>query len=149
MIGFSRRWSMSDVRERIISVAKDLQLSNFATVTEDGRPWVRYVMAKGDSDLTFRFCAHLDSRKIGQIRKNPAVHLTMGVTSIETARNWLQVQGRAEVSTDLDERSAFWFDDLKHYFSGPDDPNYSIIIIRPSRIELGTMGSMTPEVLDL
>ncbi|HDH04420.1 MAG TPA: hypothetical protein ENH01_01715 [Nitrospirae bacterium] len=137
---------MSDLKQRIFDAAGEIQLINFATITEDGKPWVRYVMGKADSELVFRFCTRLGSRKVAQIRKNPDVHISLGVTSLETAKNWLQVAGTAEVSTDKAERDSFWFDDLKHYFSGPDDPGYCIVIIKPSRIEFGTMGSMTHEV---
>jgi len=137
---------MSDLNERIYNAAKELQLINVATVTTEGKPWVRYVMGKADKDLVFRFCTHVESRKVPQIRKNPAVHISLGVLSLETAKNWLQVEGTAEVSTDKAERHSFWFDDLKNYFSGPDDPGYCIVIIKPSRIEIGTMGNMTPEV---
>ena len=137
---------MSDLKQRIIDAAGEMQLINFATVKDDGKPWVRYVMAKADSDLVFRFCTHLESRKVGQIKNNPNVHISLGVSSLETAKNWVQVEGTAEVTTDRAELDSFWFDDLKNYFSGPDDPGYSIVIIRPSRIELGTMGSITPEV---
>lgn len=137
---------MPDLKGRIYSVAKDLQLINFATVTEDGKPWVRYVMGKADDHLVLRFCAHSGTRKIGQIRKNPHVHISLGVSSLETARHWLQIEGVAEISTARDERHAFWFDELKNYFSGPDDPDYRIIIVKPSRIEFGTMGNRKPEV---
>ena len=137
---------MSDLKLRIYEAVKDLQLTNVATITEDGKPWVRYVMAKADKNLMFRFCTHLDSRKIAQIRKNPDAHISMGVSSLETAKNWAQVQGTAEVSTDRDDLDAFWFDELSNYFSGPDDPKYCVVIINPSRIEFGTMGIMTPEV---
>ena len=137
---------MSDLKQRIIDAAGEMQLVNFATVKDDGKPWVRYVMAKADSDLVFRFCTHLESRKVSQIKNNPNVHISLGVSSLETAKNWVQVEGTAEVTTDRAELDAFWFDDLKNYFSGPDDPGYSVVVIRPSRIELGTMGSMAPEV---
>ncbi len=137
---------MSDLKQRIYDTARELQLTNVATITEDGKPWVRYVMAKAGEDLVFRFCTHMDSRKVAQIGKSPDVHISLGVTSLETAQHWLQVQGTAEVSVDRNELDAFWFDELNNYFSGPDDPDYCIIIIRPSRIELGTMGSTTPEV---
>ena len=141
-----REVGMSDLKQRIFDAAKDLQLVNVATITEDGRPWVRYVMGKADSDLFFRFCTRRGSRKVSQIRKNPVAHISLGVSSLETAQHWLQVEGTAEVSTDRHERHSFWFDELKNYFSGPDDPDYCIVIIRPSRIEFGTMGNMTPEV---
>lgn len=137
---------MTDLKQRIFEAARELQLANFATVTEDGKPWVRYVMAKADKDLLFRFCSRLDTRKIRHIKKNPNVHISLGVSNLETARNWLQVEGKAEVSTDKNERHEFWFDELKNFFKGPDDPDYCIVIVRPSRIELGTMSSAQPEV---
>lgn len=137
---------MSDLKQKIYDLCGELQLVNFATVTEDGKPWVRYVMAKADRDLAFRFCTHLETRKISQIKKNPNVHISLGVADLATAKNWAQVQGTATVRTDKAERDAFWFDELKNYFSGPDDPSYCIVITKPSRIEYGTMGSMTPEV---
>jgi general stress protein 26 len=102
-------------------------------------------MVKADSELIFRFCTHLESRKIPQIKNNPNVHISLGVSTLETAQHWLQVQGTAEVSTDQTERDAFWFEDLNNYFSGPEDPSYCVVIVTPSRIELGTMGSMEPE----
>ncbi len=137
---------MSDLKQRIIDAAGEMQLVSFATVKDDGKPWVRYVMAKAGSDLVFRFCTHLESRKVAQMKNNPNVHLSLGVSSLETAKNWVQVEGTAEVTTDRAELDAFWIDDLKNYFSGPDDPSYSVVIIKPSRIELGTMGNMAPEV---
>ncbi len=46
---------MIDLKQRIFDAAKELQLINIATVTEDGKPWVRYVMAKADSNLDRAF----------------------------------------------------------------------------------------------
>lgn len=137
---------MSDLKERIFDAAKDLQLINFATITVDGRPWVRYVVGKADRDLVFRFCTRKDTKKVGEIRKDPNVHISMGAANLETAKHWLQVEGAAEIAFDKAEREAFWFDGLRNYFSGPDDPDYCIVIVRPSRIEFGTMGLMSPEV---
>lgn len=132
---------MSDLRQKIFNMAKDFQLINVATVTEDGKPWVRYVVGKADSDLAFRFCTHLGSNKVRQMRKNPNVHILLGGKDAMTTKEWLQVQGTAEISTAKSERDAFWFDALKTYFTGPDDPNYCVVIVRPSRIEIGSMTS--------
>jgi general stress protein 26 len=35
---------------------------------------------------------------------------------------------------------------LAAYFTGPDDPNYGVIIVAPYRIELATPGTHIPEV---
>ena len=137
---------MDALKRSILDVIEEPHLASFATVTEDGKPWVRYVMPKGSEDMTIRFATFSDSRKVKQIRKNPEVHLTCGVTDPTNAKTYLQVQGRAEFVTDEDERNAFWNKALQNYFSGPDDPKYGIVIVKPYRIEVNAMGKMQPEV---
>jgi len=137
---------MSDLAQRIFTIIKEPYLASFATIAEDGKPWVRYVTPHASGDLTIRFSTFIGSRKVAQIKKNPEVHLTCGVTDPATAQTYLQIQGKAELSTDKAEREAFWNDYLKRYFKGPDDPNYGIIIVKPYCIELYTMGNFKPEV---
>ena len=117
-----------------------------ATITEDGKPWVRYVTLTGDENLTLwgaTFCA---SRKVSQIKKNPEVHVTTGVSTMETAESYLQIQGTAEVLSDPEVKTAVWYDHLQQIFSGPDDPNYCVLKITPYRIEFQAMGPVPPEV---
>lgn len=137
---------MSDVKEEIRAILTPLQLASVATITENGRPWVRYVMTTGAEDLTVRFATFAQSRKVGQISANLEVHLTCGITDPTVMRPYLQIQGRARFSTEKDERHRFWNATLAPYFSGPDDPNYGVVVVTPYRIELCTPGSMTPEV---
>ena len=137
---------MSDLAQRILTIIKEPHLASFATSAEESKPWVRYVTCQASEDLTIRFSTFVGSRKVAQIKKNPEVHLTCGVTDLATAQTYLQIQGKAELSTDKAEREAFWNDYLKRYFKGPDDPNYGIIIVKPYRIELYTMGNFKPEV---
>lgn len=137
---------MSDLKARIYEVAKEFQVMNLATITDDGKPWVRYVAGFANEDLEFRFCTSLCSNKVRHMRKNPNVHLSLGAKEIMTTKNWLQVVGTAEVSTSQNERDAMWSDGLKAYFKGPDDPNYAVVIIKPSAIQLGSMSSNSMEV---
>jgi general stress protein 26 len=137
---------MATLKDHILEIIGTPQLASLASLTEEGKPWVRYVMVTGDKDLTLRFASFLESRKVAQIKNNPEVHLTCGVTSPESADSYLQIQGRAHVTTDEAERGAYWKDELKRYFSGPDDPNYCIVKVTPYRIEYMSPGSMEPEV---
>jgi general stress protein 26 len=137
---------MSDLAQRILTIIKEPHLASLATIAEESKPWVRYVTCQASEDLTIRFSTFIGSRKVVQIKKNPEVHLTCGVTDLATAQTYLQIQGKAELSTDKAEREAFWNDYLTRYFKGPDDPNYGIIIVKPYRIELYTMGNFKPEV---
>ena len=80
------------------------------------------------------------------MRQNPNVHVSLGAKDLITARNWLQIEGVAEISTAKAERDAFWFDGLKAHFKGPDDPNYCVVIVKPSKIELASMASLDAEI---
>jgi general stress protein 26 len=140
---------MADLRETIVSAACKPQLSCLATINEDGKPWVRYVMTFADGDLTFRCATHVHSRKVAQIEANPEVHITCGIEDPANMVPYLQVQARAVLSVDETERQGFWNEMLGKIFEGPDDPNYGVIVMKPYRIELCSPGSMEPEVLEL
>jgi general stress protein 26 len=139
---------MADMKKRILDIFKPGEsfLASLATITEDGRPWVRYVSPRISEDLTLRIATSAQSRKAAHIRKNHEVHLTCGVTDPAIAQYYLQVEGRADVVTEKAERTAFWSDGLKEYFSGPEDPDYAIIVVKPYRIEVYPMMSMDFEV---
>lgn len=137
---------MSAIREKIQSVLQGPQLAVLATVTAEGQPWARYVMAMADEELTIRIVTGTQSRKALQIGAQPEVHLTCGATSLESSQHYLQIAGRAEVTRDEGERQRMWNDMFKKYFSGPDDPNYCVVILRPHRIEYMSLDSVESEV---
>ena len=137
---------MSTLKEKILAKVKGPTLSALATITENGKPWVRYVTPFVDENLTFWMATFVHSRKVPQIRNNPQVHLTVGVTDVQTAESYLQIEARAEILTDDRTKKAVWFDELKNIFSGPEDPNYCVCKITPSRIEYHTMGPVPPEI---
>lgn len=137
---------MPELKQRIAKILQQSQLASFATITESGTPWVRYVFCLGQEDMSIRFATHTLSRKVFQIQKNPEVHLTCGISNPINMRPYLQIQGRAEFVTGRTERHGFWKETLKDYFEGPDDPGYGIVVINPYRIELCTPGSLMPEV---
>ncbi|MBI4880322.1 MAG: pyridoxamine 5'-phosphate oxidase family protein [Planctomycetes bacterium] len=139
---------MDGLRSKIAEVLRGPQLASFATVTEDGKPWVRYVVVVADSELTLRFATYASSRKVAQIRRNPEVHLTCGVASLNDSKPYLQIQGRAAVTADDRDRRAFWSDMLAPYFKGPDDPDYVVVLVKPYRVEYMGVGAVSPEVLE-
>jgi len=137
---------MSALTEQITAIITPLQLSSVATIAAGGKPWVRYVMTVGRDDLSLRFATFAHSRKVSQITANPEVHVTLGVTDPSMMKPYLQIQGRARFSTDEAERHSFWSEMLAGYFSGPDDPNYGVVVVTPYRIEVAKAGEPVPEV---
>ena len=129
-----------ELQKKIFAKLDRPTLSALATITGDGKPWVRYVTPMADEELNIWMATFVNSRKVAQIRRNPEVHLTTGVTEMATAESYLQMQGRAEILTDERTKRAVWNDQLKGIFTGPDDPNYAVCKITPYRIEYQTMG---------
>lgn len=139
---------MSDLHQRIIEILRQPRLACLATVTREGKPWVRYVFCEGREDMSIRFATFVNSRKVVQIKNNPEVHLTCGAANPADNKPYVQVQGCAEFFTDKAERHGFWKNSLESYFHGPDDPDYGVVVIKPYRIELCSPGSFEPEVWD-
>ncbi len=135
-----------DLKARILEVMKPFRLTSLATVTDEGNPWVRYVMTRGNDDMKLRTATFVNARKVAQINRNPEVHLTTGITNPMVVSPYLQIQGRAFLTKEEVERHAFWDDILAPIFSGPDDPKYGILIVVPYRIEYCVPGTFEPEV---
>lgn len=141
---------MADLKERILAITRGSQLAGLATVTEDGKPRVRYVIAVGSDDMTLRLATAANTRKVKQIARNPEVHLVCGVTDPDKDTSklspYVQIQGLAGFTTDEVERHTFWSERLELVFAGPDDPNYGVIIVTPYRIEYWTPGQFEYDV---
>lgn len=133
---------MTDLEDRILAVFDGRPtLSCLATVTPEGRPWVRYVVIQASDDMTFRCTSFIHARKVAQIARDPNVHLTCGIGDPSRFSDpYLQIAGQAVFTTDRDERHAFWSDRLHVLFDGPDDPRYGIVIVRASCIEYTRVG---------
>ncbi len=140
---------MSNLKESITKELKNPQLASLATLTETGAPWVRYVMIQGDDELVIRCATFLGARKVVQIKNNPEVHITCGITDPAQMKPYLQIQGRAEIVVDEAERHVFWNPSLESLFSGADDPGYAVVVVKPYRIEYCTPPNMKAEVLEL
>jgi len=116
-----------------------------ATIRE-GKPWVRYMSTQADDDLTIYTTSFATARKIDQIKEDKNVHLAFGADPKNWMLPYIQVEGTAEVSMDLDIKKRCWHEILAQFFEGPEDPNFVAIIIKPVTIEYMAPDAQTPEV---
>ena len=79
--------SKQELKQKIMAKLSGPTLCALGTLTEDGKPWVRYVTPFADENLTLWMATFINSRKVGQIKKNPEVHLTSGIAASETAES--------------------------------------------------------------
>jgi general stress protein 26 len=108
-----------------------------------GRRWTGRSSA---DDLTLRIVTDAPSRKVVEIRAHPEVHLTCGDLKPPDDSVYLQIAGRAKVSTDPDEKRSLWIEEYRRNFSGPDDPSYVVIRVLPDLIEYTGPDSPKPSV---
>ncbi len=137
---------MRELRRKIHEILKNPHLVSFATVTEEGKPWVYHVMAITSENFTINIATFVNARNVAQIKNNPEVHLTCGNTDPSQMKPYLQIQGRAELNTSEELRHGFWNSSLERIFLGPNDPLYGVIQVFPYRIEYWEPDKKEPEV---
>jgi general stress protein 26 len=110
------------IREDILKVMGGQVVAAIATVQE-GKPAVRHMAVMGQKDLTLIGATRKDSRKVGQIKKNPDV--AMAIWSGKNFSDpYIMIQGQAEVYEDLETKKMFWNPMLELYFQKPENPDY-------------------------
>ena len=135
----------SELKDKIIKLISKTQLASLAT-TENGKPWVRYVMMSGESDLTLYTTTFSSARKVQQIKENSNVNVIIGGDQENFKNPHINVQAIAQIAADLETKKKFWDDHLKRFFSGPEDPNFSVIKISPQVIEYTSGDALKPEI---
>jgi general stress protein 26 len=134
-----------DLSDKIYEVIKSYPMGALATVGPEGKPRVRFVMLDAGRDLTIRFVTSLSSRKVAQIGKNPEVHIACGASLVDSMAPYIQLEGTASVSRKGEILREMWTEALRNYFTGPDDPDYCVVVVDPYRVEYYST-TITPEV---
>jgi len=133
-----------NTRKKIQEILQGPKLMVLSSTKEDGSPWGRYVMAAADDQLVIRFTTFTGARKVEDIRRDSRVHLVCGGSEANMESPYLQIAGKASVSTDPTLKAAIWNEALSAYFSGPDDPNFAVVEVTPLKIEY--WGGREPEI---
>jgi len=137
---------MAELEKKIWKILERSQTAALATISESGAPWVRYVTIYSERDFTLSFCTSLSSRKARHIAVHPEVHLTCGNLEPPDDSAYLQIAGRAEIRSDAETKTKCWLEGWRRYFQGPEDPDFVMVFVKPSRIEYNDPGSLTPEI---
>ena len=62
---------MSDLKAKILEKMKAHTLASFATVTDERKPWTRYVVIAADDQMNIWFATFKGSRKMN--KQNPDI----------------------------------------------------------------------------
>lgn len=133
--------------ENLLDVCRTtMQTAKFCAVITNGQNRLNARILQPfdpEMDWTIWFGTHPDSRKIADIRRNPAL------TAIYYDQNdfgYVTLMGTAEVVEDADLRQKYWNPNWRSYFPKGPEEEYILIKFIPDQIELLSFGhKVTPE----
>lgn len=133
------------LKQAIIDLIEQSLLGSVATVEGD-KPHVRYMIIRHTGDLKLFAATYAKGSKISQIEKNHNVEIIMGGDAQNWEKPYITIRGTARVCTDQETKTESWDEKMENYFSGPDDPNYAVIVFQHQIIEYMAPGAMRPEI---
>jgi general stress protein 26 len=135
-----------ELRDKILDVMGGVNISAFATVQSDSHPVprVRYVATVGFPDLSMKIATHKSSVKMSHIKNNPkgCIATWNGKDFEDVDKPYVIMDTEIEILDDEKSKNEFWDPMLENYFSGPDDPEYVIMNLKPYSIEYYSEGTM-------
>ncbi|MFD1773743.1 pyridoxamine 5'-phosphate oxidase family protein [Paenibacillus rhizophilus] len=132
-----------ELEQRIIKALDDNKFGSFATIEAGSKPKVRY-MAVFHEELNLYLATDRKTHKVEELQNNPNVFLLLGYEA-GGSKDILEIEAKASVTKDSSLREKIWSKDLERWFKGPDDPDYVILELSPTRIEY-TGKDRKPEV---
>lgn len=118
--------------ENIISQALDRHKYGSLATVEQNKPKARY-MAIFHDGLKIHLATDRKTHKVEELRHNPNAYLLIGFEGTGP-KELIEIEGTADITKNEQLRKSLWNDEMKQWFDGPDDPDYIILDITPSRI---------------
>jgi len=117
----------------ILKVMGGMHVAAVATIA-DGRPAVRFMALTGYDDLTLVGGTMKSTRKVGEIRKDP--HVAISIWSCRDFSDpYVVIQAKGTVHEDLATKKKYWDPMKAGYFQTPENPEWVILKFVPWRIE--------------
>jgi general stress protein 26 len=134
-------------KDDVVDIIRDAGYGFLATI--DGQqPRVRPLMPYFDEEFNhFLIALGPNSRAKEQIKKNANVEICF----VDRTMNFCRVTGAADTSDDMDKKQCLWDNSpmMKQYFSGPEDENLTLMVVKPSQVEGMNPHLEAPEVISL
>lgn len=122
-----------ELEKKIIAALDDNPFGSFGTIEAGNKPKVRY-MAVFHKGLNIYLATNRKTHKVEELQSNPHVFLLLGYEQ-GGGQNILEIEATASVTKNDKLRGELWNKSLEKWFKGPDDPDYVILELAPTRIE--------------
>jgi general stress protein 26 len=122
-----------ELEQTIIKALDDNKFGSFGTIEAGNKPKVRY-MAVFHDGLNIYLATNRKTHKVEELKDNPNAFLLLGYEA-GGGKDVLEIEAAVAVTKDENLRSKVWNKELEQWFTGPDDPDYVILELTPTRIE--------------
>ncbi|OBZ10585.1 general stress protein [Bacillus sp. FJAT-27264] len=122
-----------DLEQNIIKALDDNKFGSFGTVEAGNKPKVRY-MAVFHDGLKIYLATDRKTHKVEELKENRNAFLLLGYEA-GGGKDILEIEATVDITKDETLRAKVWNKDLEPWFKGPEDPDYVILELTPSRIE--------------
>jgi general stress protein 26 len=123
--------------EIVKQMVLDAGMGYLATVDGD-QPRVRTMIPILKDDGRLLMATFSNTKKLGQIAKNSKVEICF----VDRKLSHCRIEGRASVSGDQALKEELWNKQLmlRQFYSGPEDPNFILIVVSPIKINVRNVG---------
>lgn len=139
--------SDQDLKEQVLKIISDHKTGILSSV-ENNKPHSRY-MTFYNEDLTLFTPTKMDTEKIEEIEKNPAVSVLLGYEEKGQSDSYVEVSGTTSINDSQALKTQFWDKSFNKWFNGPEDPNFVFLQIQPETIRVLNIHDEPPKELTL
>ncbi|MBF0521719.1 MAG: pyridoxamine 5'-phosphate oxidase family protein [Candidatus Omnitrophica bacterium] len=131
-------------KQDVIDIIKDTQYCILGTI-EGGCPKIRPMSPYLTTDGELLVALLPGVRTIKQIKENPMVELCY----VDRRMNFCRLSGKAKIVDSLDKKTILWdnIPSMKMYFAGPQDPNFTLMVVSINHVEAMSPHDMQPETI--
>ncbi|MCL6603423.1 MAG: pyridoxamine 5'-phosphate oxidase family protein [Paenibacillus sp.] len=122
-----------ELEKKIIKALDDNKYGSFGTIEAGNKPKVRY-MAVFHDGLKIYLATDRKTHKVVELKENPNACLLLGFEA-GGSKDLVEIEATVDVTKDEGLRSKVWSKELEKWFEGPEDPDYVILELSPTRIE--------------
>jgi general stress protein 26 len=144
------KMSEQGIKDQAKEIIKKSMFPALTTIDGKGFPQSRAMMpVMVDDDFSVYYLTNRLSAKCSHIAANPRTS-SIWVNIIDPMKDWQSVliKGTAIITDEKALRDKFWMEELRFAFPlGADDPNFVILICKPTEMIVSTNATMPPIVI--
>ncbi|GAE93274.1 general stress protein 26 [Gracilibacillus boraciitolerans JCM 21714] len=124
-------------KEQVIDEIKnilDVSMVGVLSTAHNNLPKSRYMTFYHDEEILYTK-TNKDSFKVEEIERNPHVYILLGYEETKN-RSYVEFAGKAEIVEDPETIDWLWNKQDKSFFESKEDPNLTVLKIRPTEIKV-------------